>query len=340
MTIETNGETPAPQSETPTSPGGQEATPPSLTGSSQEPPAATPPAATPAPEAPNPDAVNPPAADAAADAENAEAADPWAGQELDEETKAFVGEKTPAQIAKELRNAQALLGKKAIGIPGKDSTPEEHRAFHKARGVPEDETGYNLAPVMEELKEVAPEGWAPSPEYEASFRKAARMANLSDGEAKEFAKHYLSEQFEKRKEFVQKEVTATKDAAAMLAQAWGPDRSVGEANFERGMRAIGMEPESVDVFLAAYGNNAKARFNMVQSIAEIGRRQMEGGPIPGNGTSQGSTAMTKEQAAAEEARIKRDPVLSKAFLEPTHPDHKRVTAEMTRLGRIQRGLPT
>jgi hypothetical protein len=284
------------------------------------------------------------AADAAAAAaaetdKPAEGAAAWPA-DLDEELKKFVGDKTPAQVAKELQAAQALIGKKSIGIPTKDSTPEEHRAFHKARGVPETEAEYSpaLAPVLAELKTVAPEGWAPSAELEASFARAAKLSNLSTGEAKEFAKHYLTDQFEQRKEFVAKEVAATKEASALLASAWGADRTVGEANFARGMKAVGLPAESVDVFLAAYGGNGQARFALVNAVAEIGRRQTEGGPIPGQGDGGQNTAMTKEQATAEVERIKKDPVLSAAFMDVTNPRHKEVTAEMTRLGKIQRGI--
>lgn len=282
------------------------------------------------------DAATAAAATAAAAAAAETAGKAWA--DLDEDTKKFVGDKTPAQVAKELMNAQALLGKKSIGIPTKDSTPEEHRAFHKARGVPETEADYDLAPAMEELKKTAPEGWNPSPETEASFRKAARLANISQGEANEFAKHYLGDQFKEREELVRREVTATKDASAMLAKEWGPDRTVGEANFARGMKAVGLPADSVDVFLAAYGADGAARFNMVKAVAEIGRRQLEGGPIPGGQPGGNGAGMTKEQAITEQSRIKADPELSKAFMDVNHARHKEISNEMARLGKIERGI--
>lgn len=258
--------------------------------------------------------------------------------EDDKKLKAFVGEKTPAQVAKELMNAQALLGKKSVGIPGKDATPEEHRAFHKARGVPEDEKGYDFKGTVEELQKTAPEGWQLSESQEASFRKAAKLSNLSQGEANEFAKHYLADQFEARKELVANEVKAGKDASAILAKDWGPDRKPHEVNFDRGMRAIGLSGDSVDVFLAAFGGSGEARAGMVKAVAEIGRRQIEGGPIPGAGDGGQSTGMTKEQATAEIERIKADPELSKAFMNVDHARHKEISAEMARLGKVQKGI--
>jgi hypothetical protein len=266
------------------------------------------------------------------------AADPWAGQDLDEETRQFIGDKTPAQVAKELHNAQKLLGKKAVGIPGKDSTPEEHRAFHKARGVPDDAAGYDLTGAMDSLKEVAPEGWAPSAEMETSFRNAARLSNLSQGEATEFAKHYLGEQFKAREQFVATQLKAQKDAKALMATEWGADQEVNQANFARGMKSIGLEGQGVDVLLEAIAGSGAARFNAVNSIAEIGRRFSENGPVPNGHMPDGGAGMTKQQARAEMDRIRKDPVLSSAYNDVTHDRHKEVTAEMTRLGKIERGI--
>lgn len=282
-----------------------------------------------------------PAADGAAgeDDGKGDGADPWAGSELDEETRKFIGTKSPAEVAKELMNAQKLLGKKAVGIPGKDSTPEEQRAFHKARGVPDDENGYDLAPAIDELKKSAPAGWNPSPEAEAAFKKAARLSNLSQGEASQFAQVWLGEQFKAQETMVAAQLKASTDAKAIMAKEWGPDQTVNEANFARGMKAIGLDGAGVDVLLEAVAGSGAARFNAVNSIAEIGRRFQEGGPTPGLGNGLGGGAsMTKEQARAEMERIKADPVLSAAYLNPIDPRNKEVTAEMTRLGKIERGI--
>lgn len=341
MTTETSNEDPGTTSEQATNPDTQEPT----TQTSTDPSSPTPETPTPDPAAADPAAANletdpdkaddPAAEDPGADTDKA---DPWAGQDLDEETKAFIGDKTPAQIAKELQNAQKLLGKKSIGIPGKDSTPEEQRAFHKARGVPEDENGYDLKPALESLKEVAPPGWEPAPELEASFRKAARLSNISQGEATEFAKHWLGEQFKSREQFVNTQMAAQKEAKAIMAREWGPDTTAHTAAFERGARAIGLEGAAVDVLLETIAGDGKARFAAVNAVAEIGRRFAENGPVPGINPTDGATTMTKEQARSQMDRIKADPVLSVAYTDITHPRHKEVTAEMTRLGKIERGV--
>lgn len=335
MTTETNAATPTIET-TPNSPSPDGAAPttPSSTAPSPS-PAPAPTAATdltPAP-APAPAATDP----NAPPAENADA-DPWAGVELDDETKAFIGEKTPAEVAKELQNAQKLLGKKAIGIPGKDSTPEEQRAFHKARGVPESEEGYELAPVVEKIKAVAPEGWAPDTALEQRFRKAARLSNMSNGEAQQFAEHFLGEEFKAREEFVKTEVAATKEATSLFTQHIGPDRTVFDSNFARGMNAIGLDTEGVDVFLGAYGGNGKARFNMARVVAEIGARYGEGTTPPGLNPSGGGVGMSKQQARGEMDRILADPANQEAYNDPTHAKHQEITREITRLGKIERGI--
>lgn len=284
-------------------------------------------------------------ADATADGQGADdagqaddSADPWKDSELDEETRKFVGDKTPAQIAKELFGAQKLLGKKSIGIPGKDATPEEHRAFHKARGVPDDAAGYDFGETLTALKESAPEGWSMSEQMETTFRNAARLSNLSNGEANEFAKHFLGEQFKQREQFVSEQVKAVKDGKALMAKEWGADQSVNEANFARGMKAIGLEGQGVDVLLEAVAGSGAARFNAVNAIANIGRGFTEGGFIPGNDHGGNNGAMTKQQARAEMERIKADPVLSEAYNDVNNPRHNEVTQTMTRLGKIERGI--
>lgn len=337
--------TDAPQTETTTSPDTAATSTPASTAPSSE----TPPATTPAPETPNSepaaetppaDTTDKPAADPAAD-ENAKA-DPWAGAELDDEVKAFIGDKTPAQVAKELHGAQKLLGKKSVGIPTKDSTPEEHRAFHKARGVPEDEAGYNLAPVIDELKKSMPEGWSPSEEMEGSFRRAAKLSNISQGEAAEFAKHWLSDQAKVRGETIAGEVKATKDVQAMVAKEFGaeesPERKAQEVAFARGMGNLGLSAHGVSAFVDAFGSNAEARFNLIKSVTEIGRRLGEGGHVPNGGSDPNASSMTPQQARAEMERIKSDPVLSAAYLDPSNPRHKEVYSEIGRLGKLERGI--
>lgn len=341
MTTETSGESQAP-SESNTNPDGAADTSQNSTVPSQEsqPPAAEIPpndAAAPKSEVPA-DAPGNAAKDGDGGADDGKPADLWATAELDEETRKFVGDKTPAQVAKELQNAQKLLGKKSIGVPGKDSTPEEQRAFHKARGVPDDEKGYDLAPAIDALKAKAPDGWAPSPELEASFRKAARLSNMSQSEATEFAQHWLGEQFEQRKGFVDKQLGATKEAKAMLSAHTGPDRASFDANFARGMQSLGIDGASIDVFVDAFGGDGKARFAMAKAVAEIGRGFAEGGPVPGGGVQPGATTMTKEQARQEMNRIRTDPVLSVAYNDVNNPRFKEVEAEMTRLGKIERGV--
>ena len=119
-------------------------------------------------------------------------ASPWG--ELDADLKAFVGEKTPAQIAKELQGAQSLLGKKTIGIPNKESKPEEWKAFHKARGVPEDETGYDFAALRDEALKDIPEdqrdaAW--DKDEEAYWRGVFKNSNVSQAEATEIMRRGL-----------------------------------------------------------------------------------------------------------------------------------------------------
>lgn len=286
----------------------------------------------PDPNAPPADATKP------GDEQAATLNEKWNAEDLDDELKAFIGNKTPEQIAKDAMNAQKLIGKKSVGIPGPNSTPEEQRAFHKARGVPDEATGYDLAPTLDKLKDNMPAGWAPDEKMETAFKEAARLSNMSQTEASRFAEVWLGKQFEMRKEVMETQVKASTEARALMSSTWGPNTEQETANFGRGMKAIGLDGAGVDVLLDALAGDGKARFGAVQAIANIGRNFAEDGPTPGLNPNRSGTAMSKEQARAEMERIKADPVLSDAWTNPVNARHGEIRAEMIRLGKIERGV--
>lgn len=99
-----------------------------------------------------------------------------------------------------------------------------------------------------------------------------------------------------------------------------------------------MEPEAIDVFLDAGGAaSGAARFGLVNALAEIGRRQTEGGPPIGGQPAAGDAGMTPKAARAEMDRILHDPVNAEAYNNVTDPRHREITTEITRLGKIERG---
>ena len=145
------------------------------------------------------------------------AASPWG--EMDDDLKEFVGDKSPADVAKELKGAQALLGKKQIGIPNEDSTPEEWAAFHAARGVPGNAEGYDFSAIKGDLLKDIPEDqrefvWDEG--EEKRFRDLAKAANLSKTEASELLKRELGYRMESQGKAAKESADAAKAAQDMI----------------------------------------------------------------------------------------------------------------------------
>jgi hypothetical protein len=303
------------------------AAPETPTPSSQQPPA-TPPAS---PTSPTPQ-VDPNAAPVV----DPNAPKIW-GEDLDDELKTFVGDKTPAQVAKELKGAQTLLGKKTIGIPTKDSTPEEWKAFHEARGVPKDEAGYDFKGTLEELMKDAPEGVTLSPEREAEFRALAKAANLDNGTANELIKRQLAKEWGSSKEALAQIATANKQAATMLDEKWGAKKDEYTQDANRFARHIGLDDTAIDAFMKVAGTKPEVRVNFVNFMREQGallREGGDGGPI----VPVGGEALTPAQATEKKQAFLSIGDNQEAYLDPAHPRHKTVYAAMQPLLKAERGI--
>lgn len=282
--------------------------------------------------APTPDG-NPPAP---APVPDASAPKLW-GDDLDDETKAFVGDKTPAQVAKELKGAQALLGKKTIGIPDKDSTPEQWRAFHESRGVPKDEAGYDFKAALDDLMKDAPEGVTLDPAREAEFRALAKSANLSNTEATELIKRQLTKEWDANKTQLAEITTANKKAATLLDEAWGAKKDEYTQDANKFARHIGLTDDVLEVFMKAAGTKPEARFAFVNFMREQGallREGGNGGPL----VDVGAEALTPAQATEKKTAYLSQGDNQAAYLDPSHARHKQVSAQMTVYLKAERGI--
>lgn len=248
-----------------------------------------------------------------------------------------MGEKTPAQVAKELREAQKLIGKKVIGIPGKDATPEEHRAYHTARGVPESADGYQFDDVLEELAAAAPEGFARDEAREKEFRELAKAANLSNAEARELIKRQLSTEFEKSKDTIKAHTEATTKAKALMVENWGPNVEGKTLAANKFVRQIGFDDDMLEAFMSVAGTKPEARFKLVDFFAQQGELLREN---PGGG---GGEIMAGDSLSPDQARIAKEQFLSQgdnrqAYTDSSHARHKAVTDQMTVFLKAERGV--
>lgn len=260
---------------------------------------------------------------------------PW-GEGIDPDLLKFVGEKTPIEIAKELQAAQALIGKKTIGIPGKDSTPEQQRAFHAARGVPDAADGYDLEDVITELVEKYP-GLERDTAREAQFRELARASNISNGEARELMRRTLEAEATAGAERLAELNTANTAAKALVTEHWGPKVDEKTALANAFARHLGLDDEAFDAFMKVAGAKPEARFKLVDAFANMGANLQEGGGPGGDGVG-GLASMTPEQAEAAKKAYLDQGDNRAAYQDPSHSRHKRVEAEVTKYLKIQRGV--
>lgn len=267
-------------------------------------------------------------------APGADAVNPW-GEDLDDELKAFAKDKTPAQVLKELKGAQALIGKKAIGIPGPNATPEEHRAFHEARGVPADASGYDLSDVIAEIATANPD-WPRDEAREQQFKELAKSANLSVGEAKELVRKQLSQELEANKGQIVAQKQANTATETMIAENWGANREAKTAAANRFAHHLGIDGDVMEVFMKAAGTRPEARFKLLDLMAEQGK-SLEEGAGPG-GFNPKPGGMSSEQAAAAKEQFLNTGDNRNAYLDPGHKNHELVTKQVTQYLKVERGI--
>lgn len=308
------------------------ATPPSGDTPPADPPA-TPPATPPAdPPATPPAGQEPP--------KDPPAASPWG--EMDDELKEFVGDKSPADVAKELKGAQTLLGKKQIGIPNEESTPVEWAKFHETRGVPGNAEGYDFSSVKDEVLKDIPEdqregAWDEG--EEKRFRELAKAANLSKTEASELLKRELGYRMEAQGKVAKESADAAKAAQDMITENWGNRTEEYTQDANNFARHMGLGDDVIGAMQKLAGVNAEARFKLVDFMREQGALLREGGqPGKTSGGAVPASGMSADQARQAKTQYLAQGDNQKAYMDPTHPNHQSVTDQVTQYLRAERGI--
>lgn len=89
------------------------------------------------------------------------------------------------ELFKQFEGLQSLIGKKQIGVPGADATPEQKKDFYKALGVPETADAYNIEPLTWNEKDPVEQSVGKflednrTPEFMAKIKQAALEANVT-----------------------------------------------------------------------------------------------------------------------------------------------------------------
>lgn len=272
-------------------------------------------------------------------------AEPWAKIE-DEAVRTVAQGKSYEQLAKELHGAQSLIGKKSVGIPNKDSKPEEWAAFHKARGVPDAVDGYNFDATKEAVLEGIPKDVIESPDgwndaEEKRFRELAKQSNLSDREANEL----LRRELEHRKAGLMESSKAHREAARVvtdhITEKYGPKAEGATQDASVAAKHLGFDEDVVSVINSAKGSSGEARAKTFDFLVDMGRRLGEGGQ-PGNAGGS-TTALSAKGMTADQARNAKEAYLNQgdnraAYNDSTHPNYQAVTRQVTEYLKVERGI--
>ena len=252
-----------------------------------------------------------------------------------------MGEKSPADIAKELKGAQALIGKKQVGIPDENSTPEEWVKFHRTRGVPAEFSGYDFSEVKTDLlKDVPAEQRAGlwDEAEENRFKEFAKASNLSQTEAKNLLQRELAHRFEANKALMAEQAATARKAQDLITENWGNRAEEYTQDANNFARHMGLGDDVIAALNGLAGHSAESRFKLVDFMRTQGAQLREGGQ-PGKtaGGAIPAASMTPDQARSAKEQYLAQSDNRNAYMDSSHPNHKAVTDQVTQYLLAERG---
>ena len=222
----------------------------------------------------------------------------------------LAGVKNLTTLAKSYVNAQKMIGKNKISIPGENATDDERNAFFTALGRPATANDYKHDKVE------IPEGYELDEEQVAAFRETAFNMGLSQ-EAFEKA---LAFDLARTKQATEAAVAAQNqeyDATmAKLQQQYGDKLPARLAQVEKALTTFGIK----DIFISKALTNNYQIFEALANIgASISESKLKDGDVQQN-------FKTPQQQIDE---IYADP--NGAIYNAEHPGHDKAVAEVKRL---------
>lgn len=214
-------------------------------------------------------------------------------------------------LAKRFIDTKAFVGRKGVILP-KDGDAADQERFFKELGRPETVEGYEI-----KAPEGLPDGFPYAPELEGQFKQWAFEEGLTGKQAQNLFNKYLQTnlaQFEAAQK-------ALKDGMATLAgelkKEWGDKY---QENFAIAQKAMGEFFPQGSKALAALDKVMGDDADLIRMAFAIGTRMGEADFIKGgSNNSDDLNARRKELMASE------------AYLQASHPDHKKVLAEVEQI---------
>lgn len=218
--------------------------------------------------------------------------------------------KDPAELAKSYLEAEKLIGRKGVIVPGEGATPEEVAAYRAAIGVPEAPDAYGLA---------APEGLPEGVWNEESAKVYAAKAHelgLTGAQAKGLAEWFAKSQAEA--------MGAAEPWEPKLKQEWGAQFQDNLALAQRAARQFGADEATLAKLAGAAGDAGVMRM-----FHKIGAALGEDKPAGMNSTP---SILTPERAKAEADAIINEK--GGAYQNALHPQHKQTVQRVVQLMKV------
>lgn len=222
----------------------------------------------------------------------------------------LAGVKNLTTLAKSYVNAQKLVGKNKISIPGENATDDERNAFYSALGRPATANDYKHDKVE------IPEGYALNEEQVAAFRETAFNIGLSQ-EAFEKALAFDLARTKQATEAAVAEYNREYDETmAKLQQQYGDKLPARISQVDKALTTFGIK----DLFVQKGLTNNYQIFEALANIgASISESKLKAGEVQQN-------FKTPQQQIEE---IYADP--NGAIYNAEHPGHDKAVAEVKRL---------
>lgn len=207
--------------------------------------------------------------------------------------------------SKAFREAEKFIGvppERVLRMPKDAADQEGWNAVYSRLGVPKDTTGYDFSGVKREDGGELPSGFLDS------FKNWAHQSKLTPEAAKSLAQEVVK--FSEKSDAAQKairdgEIAKAKEA---LANNWGANFEANKFVAQQAAVKLGLTPEQVQAMEGNIGYD-----KVMEVLRNVGARLGED-KFVANASPGGTGIMSKEQAVAQLAALKRDTDFAQRYL--------------------------